>query len=307
MQDTSLHIERIPANRRLEAARLMAGPGADRGAGERFISAAERHGLSFDDFWGLSEGEGGPLKAAALLVPSAGGSVMTFISPLRAASLDQTARLLEEAALNAPGGSLLQTLLEPHETEAEAVFRKAGFRHVGDLLYLRRPWSSPPPTRPEWPEGMTVEPWREGMEDELVAALDRSYIDTLDCPELCGLRDTRDVVSSHRATGEFDPNLWWIIRCEGAPEGALLLNPCPAQGHTELVYLGLGPRLRGKRLGVKLLRFGLKALARRAHRTVLCAVDERNAPARRVYENEGFQEFARRTALVRPVPMSADH
>ncbi len=301
MPDTSLHIERIPENRRLEAARLMAGPSADRTSGERFLAAAERHGLLLDSFWGLAESSSGPLKLAALMVPSAGGSIMTFVSTVSEAEVVHAARLLEEAAHHPPQGVLLQALLEPKEIFAAAAFRQAGYVDVGELMYLKRPWTSPGPIHGELPSGVTVERWRAGLEDDLAAALDRTYIDTLDCPELCGLRETRDVIASHRATGEFDPSLWWLVRFEGEPEGALLLNPCPSQGHTELVYLGLGPRLRGKQLGVRLLRSGLSALSRRSHRTVLCAVDERNAPARQLYEREGFRPFARRTALVRPV------
>ena len=70
---------------------------------------------------------------------------------------------------------------------------------------------------PEGFEGVRVEAFRDGEDDEaLMAALERSYVDTLDCPELCGLREKRDVLDSHRSTGKFDPNLWWLVRLGGA-------------------------------------------------------------------------------------------
>jgi mycothiol synthase len=126
-------------------------------------------------------------------------------------------------------------------------------------------------------------------------------VETLDCPELCGLRETRDVLDSHRSAGRFDPALWWMVRREGKPAGALLLNPSPAQGHVELVYLGLAPELRGCGVARRLMLTGLSALAGRAERDVTLAVDTRNTPALRLYESLGFRPFARRTALVRPI------
>ena len=302
MPDTSIHIERIPANRRLEAARLMAGPKADRDSGARFLAATTRHGVELDEFWGLSDTPDGPLRAAALLTPAAGGAVMAFVSPFGAdVAVEDVGQLLDAAATANRAGSLMQALLESQEDRAADAFLGAGFTHVGDLLYMRRPWSAPGGVSSDWPPSVEVEPWRDGLEDELAAALERSYIDTLDCPELCGLRQTPDVVASHKATGKFDPHLWWLVRFRGAPAGALLLNPCPTQGHTELVYLGLGPELRGSGMGRSLVRFGLKALSKRRHRTVLCAVDSRNAPAKRLYEREGFSSFAQRRAFVRAV------
>lgn len=299
MANTTLHIERIPEKDRLEAARLLAGPGADRHAAQRFLNAAGVHGVSFEHLWGLRERPEGRILAVVLLVPSAGGTFMTFTSPVETEqAAARVALLLERACPEIGTRKLAQALLEPSEKLARDAFLRAGFKFVGELLYLRRDWK-PVDVSDAYPEGVSVTPWPEAPED-LAAALERSYIDTLDCPELCGLRDTADVIASHRATGRFDPALWWIVRHEGRPAGALLLNPCPAQDHTELVYLGLGPELRGRGVAGTLLRMGMSALAHRPHRTVLCAVDERNQPARKLYKREGFEEFSRRIALVRP-------
>ena len=75
-------------------------------------------------------------------------------------------------------------------------------------------------------------------------ALERSYVDTLDCPELCGLRVVDDVLESHRSVGVFDPGMWWLVMAEDEPEGCMLLSACPEQNAVELVYLGISPRLR---------------------------------------------------------------
>jgi len=283
----------------------MAGPGSDRRAAARFLSAAESHGIALDDFWGVADETNGPFRAAALLVLSSGSTVMAFASPVDgSASIESISRMIDRACEEVKTGKLAQTLLEIDEAAAQSAFERAGFVWVGDLLYLRRPWTKPEPMDGDWPTGVTIETWRQGDEEALATALERSYIDTQDCPELCGLRSTQDVIESHRATGVFDPALWWIVRANGAPAGVLLLNVAPDQDHTELVYLGLGPELRGRGLATRLLRHGLGAIALDKHRAMVCAVDARNGPARKLYSREGFHEFSRRRALVRPIGRS---
>ena len=300
--DTGEFMERIPAARLAEAGRVLAGPGADRASGERFLQAARAHGVPLDECWGASGEPGGAYRAVTLLVPSSGSTLMVYTSPVVSESgAARLGRLLDRACGAARGGAIAQALLEPEETAARGAYEQAGFLFVGELLYLRRPWSEPGEAPASWPEGVEVEAWREGMEADLAVALERSYEGTLDCPELCGLRRTEDVIASHRATGSFDPHLWWLVRDKGAPAGVVLLNPNPAQDHTELVYLGLAPSLRGRGLASGLLRMGLAALRGRKHRTALCAVDSRNAPAQALYRRAGFRPFARRVALVRPI------
>ena len=74
----------------------------------------------------------------------------------------------------------------------------------------------------------------------------RSYLDTLDCPALCGLRTTADVLESHKHAGAWDPAIWWIIQREGRPEGCMLLSETAEHDAVELVYIGLGPEARGE-------------------------------------------------------------
>jgi ribosomal protein S18 acetylase RimI-like enzyme len=139
-------------------------------------------------------------------------------------------------------------------------------------------------------------------EDVLLEALNHSYIDTLDCPELCGLRETRDVLASHRDTGEFDPRTWWVLFLKGQARGCALFSNCPELHSAELVYLGLAPDLRGRGLGRLMLSKGLDEL-RQQHPTwaMTLAVDHRNGPALRLYASLGFKPFGERVALVRPV------
>jgi ribosomal protein S18 acetylase RimI-like enzyme len=239
-------------------------------------------------------------------VISTGRTATTFTSaPTNSAEELELGAVIEALCGDLPGVVLAQTLLEPGEREARAAFVHAGFQWVGGLAYMRRAM----PKRGEfgefvdqaWPDGVVVRRTRPGDDALIMVAMERSYIETLDCPELCGLRDTADVLTSHRATGSFDPTLWWIVEIDGSAEGLMLFNPCPDQASVELVYLGLSPKARGRGLGARLLRMGLGHLAARREPTITCAVDERNEPALRLYRAHGFSEFAHRTALVRPV------
>lgn len=303
-------VERVEGElREAAAARLVqqaGGHGAD--AGRAFLAMAREHGIDVSNLWASRDRRDGAIRHVCLATSGAGRTLNFFVStPGNESESGELGEVIGRAIGGAGAGpSIAQALLDPSETLARRAFEAADFRPIATLSYLQG--RIPNPGRHTigstltLPRGVTLEPWAPSKEGEFCAALERSYIDTLDCPELCDLRTTRDVLASHLATGEHDPTLWWLVRHEGSPEGAMLLNPCPAQSQIELVYLGLGPRLRGLGLGRALLGYGIReAAARRPERLIVCAVDHRNAPALRLYESLGFRSFADRAALVRPV------
>lgn len=315
----------VTPERRLEAASLLVGRNRPDSldAGRRFLEGSRRHGIDIGNFW-VSLDAAGAYTQACLAVAAPGRTAMIFCStPAResdVAALSGAARSAcarAVARVDAPHtpSRLAQALLEPGETAVAQALVAAGFVRLAELSYLRlelarwkrRRTRDPGPESDAgpWPEGVTIQNVPHGAPTaehtrEMLAALRRSYIDTLDCPELCALREPEDVLESHRATGRFDPRLWWLVRQGGKPEGAMLFNVCPGQGHAELVYLGLGPGLRGKGLGARLMRLGLDNVAAMSPEpAVTCAVDNRNAPARRLYGQLGFEPFAQRLALVK--------
>jgi ribosomal protein S18 acetylase RimI-like enzyme len=227
---------------------------------------------------------------------------------------------------------LAQALVDPPGLELVAAFTAASFQQLGDLAYMRRSFvfETTPSRRPpaDWPAGIAVRSYAEltgahttgDIEQRFILALERSYIGTLDCPELCGVRSHDDVLASHRAVGQFDPRLWWLVTIDDRPEGCLLLNANRDGDSVELVYIGLGPDLRGKRLAERLMRFALDELSHvlrsgvgvagslklPMHGGITCAVDTRNAPALRLYARLGFSRFASRIPLIRALA-PADH
>ena len=179
---------------------------------------------------------------------------------------------------------------------------------LGDLAYLRRPLSMAGSIERgpdgDWPDGVGMR--RVGLLTEdgdlpaLRRALERTYVDTLDCPGLGSLRRTDDVIESHRCAGDFERAQWWLLEADGEPEGCVLLSPAFETRSLELVYMGIGPRLRGRGLGGRALRAALAKARGMPLDQVSCAVDLSNEPARALYARRGCTEFARRIAFVQP-------
>ena len=296
---TAFEAVRIPRELELSAAsRLVseaAGPRSQ--AARRLVTAAAMHGIDLSLMWGTvdraSDGRPVRVRQACLAVPGSGKTAAMVLSGPgtersghgeRVAALEAACRAMQEpGALGGRVVRLAQALPEPDEPWAVRAYLDAGFTKVGDLVYMRRPLSEPLDSAPgEWPDGITVRPVASLEADRgmLIEALDRSYQQTLDCPELCGLRETADVLESHRATGVFDHKIWWIAFRDSQPQGCILLARAPEHRSVELVYLGLSPELRGRGVGAGLLRLGLARIvgSAEAHH-IACAVDLRNTPA----------------------------
>lgn len=300
------------------AARLIGG-GAKPQAAKRMMSAAAVHGIDLSLMWGTVDRgpDGRPVRVreVCLGVPGAGKTVVLLLGePLARADMGHAERVacIESACVGMATlgtATLAQSLPDPAHAWAVGAFEDAGFTRVGELATMRRgvePVTSP--LESAWPAGVEVRvvQGRQGRPTDadrllLIEALNRTYIDTLDCPELCGLRATSDVLDSHLSTGEWDPRLWWIVLWNGAPHGCLLFNRVPEQSTVELVYLGLSPELRGRGVGKLLVALGLSTALRAAAVQVVCAVDLRNAPARKLYGRFGFREAGHRLAMVKPL------
>lgn len=317
---------RIPSEHTLlGAARLISDPsGPKQQAARRMVSAASMHGIDLSLMWGTVDrdqsGRVQSVREVCLAVPGSGRTAIMLLGdplqsgpmamtghPERVACAEAACEYLRTLIQDDRSVRLAQTLPEPKQEWAVRAFSDAGFSKVGDLAYMRRDMRLPGVEPPQsWPAGVEVRNIRGiGPADPdhaaLVRALDLSYEDTLDCPELCGLRDTRDVLESHRATGTWNARLWWLVMLDGEPNGCMLLNRIPDQGTVELVYLGLSRRLRGSGLGSRLLSLGIDAASRTDARSMTCAVDLRNTPAQKLYGRFGFKEFGRRVAMVRSI------
>lgn len=294
----------VPQDLRLDAAARLVCTGGrpDRAAGARFLQDAQRNAIPLDRFWAWVEPDGS-IESAVLAVRSPGRTALLFASrPVGFGRGEKIARTLQSAcrSLACEGVVIAQGLLEPGERAERKVFAQAKFDVLAHLGYLHRPLSDSPRTeRVVWPHGVSIETYAADNHDDFVRALDASYEETLDCPALTGIRCAEDILAGHRATGQFDPALWTLLRVDELPSGVLLLNPSQRLGTVELVYIGLAKPARGRGLGRLLLRHGLTQVSARPEQTMTLAVDEHNVPAIRLYYAAGFRRAFRRVALIR--------
>lgn len=308
-------------SQRLAAVRRLVSQSGDREASaRRLIAAASAHGIDLELLW-ASLSSAGTISQSCLAVLGAGRTAMTFLSEPspggdpnpavalaeRAACLDAACRELAHHPGKAGTGVMMaQGLPDPSESWSIDAYTRAGFLHVGNLSYLRRAISGfPAIPEPAWPDGITIAPFDRCFADDprhrLAELLARTYEGTLDCPELCGLRDPLDVADSHLATGTFDPSLWLIVFERGKAEGCVLLSRNPELRGVELVYFGFTPALRGKRLALPLLLYAVGRARAPSVLELTCAVDDRNEPAKRLYERAGMRRYSGRAAFVRPL------
>ncbi len=244
------------------------------------------------------------LVGAMVALESPGNSALVAIGAPRPGTVPQTVYLSCIQALQVAawqrGNKLLEVLVDEGDTRAahrNALLREAGFTPVTELIYLSR----------VVPERVTDDcplergQWLKYADDRIEmfhAALAASYAQSVDCPELTGLRSPVEVLLTHRAAGLFDPDGWWVVLAGGAPAGVVLVNLLPDRRTAELVYLGVAQLSRGTGLADALMARAF-ASARRCRATYLTlAVDARNTPARRLYARFNFTESMRRTAWI---------
>lgn len=181
----------------------------------------------------------------------------------------------------------IQLLAPESDPDAEEGLAQSGFARLTRLLYLRR-IVDPEETVLPAPPNLDFVVYDESRRADLQAVLERSYVGSLDCPELNGVRSMDDVVASHAGPGEFDPANWRLARQDGRWVGCLLLTPLAPQRALEVAYLAVVPEARGRGLGVELTRQAFRIALERAACEVVLAVDARNAPALAMYESQGF-------------------
>jgi mycothiol synthase len=286
--------------------RSMEEPGRS-GLVRALLSEADRGRLSLD---GLLEARAGNrLKGAVWAQLQAGGTVALWPPEVWP---DQPDTLLAELLAAAVDLSLtwpvrlIQALLETDSGPQADKFRRVGFTHLTDLLYLvseKKAFPSSPPTK-ESPSARThdelkFDSYEPSDHERLAQLVQRTYEHTQDCPSLNGIRDVDDVLGGYRSIGEFDPQRWLIARHHGRDVGCVLLADHPTAGQWELVYMGVTPEARGRGWGLEMTRHA-QWLARQAGRQrIVLAVDVANEPAIAIYAAAGFVSFDRRSVFLR--------
>jgi ribosomal protein S18 acetylase RimI-like enzyme len=273
---------------------------ATRDAVSEFLDAVKRQQLSATPTFALYAN--GQCIAAATAVRSPGRTALVFlgydntINPIAPLTKPLLSAITTEC-LDADT-RLLQSLIPPNSNELAIAFQNAGYRYLAELRYMEADVTRRPPV--ENPNThLTYINYSPDTAPQFIETLKQTYQDSKDCPGLDGVRDVRDVIVGHQHTGISHPaTLWFLALQNQKPVGTILLSKVIRRSALEVVYMGVVPNARGKRLSDSLLSMAFE-VARDSHaKSISLAVDETNTPARRAYDRWNFTEIARRRAWI---------
>lgn len=307
-------VVRVDPARTVDAMSALLGAGP--AAAARFVDQARSASIRLDLIWCVADAAG-RYRLAVLAVPSVGRTAMLVASHARDA---RDCASLGQAVVAACDGSradadLAQALVDPSLPLDVDSFEKGGLRRMATLDYLERALPrSGTLAAPAVPDGWTIEPpapasvldgadasaLGAACRAELIALLESTYVDTMDCPGLAGMRATSDVLDGHFGAGARRRH-WLVARRAGVAQGLCLLNASPDGSSAELAYFGVAPEARGRGIARALLAAGLHACSAARISTVTLALDARNLPAKKLYESQGFRRTISRVALVKPL------
>ncbi len=189
--------------------------------------------------------------------------------------------------LRARGAKLAQALVHPAELAHTVALTRCGFQHITGLQYLRHDLNLIPSAPPS--PDFRLQHCSADNERAFQHTLLRTYEGTLDCPELNGVRTIEEIIDGHRAQGIWRPETWWLASVDGAPAGVVMLTELADGDGWDLSYVGVVPEFRGRGLGQSLALHAMAAAKNRNALQLLVAVDQRNTPARHLYESLGFE------------------
>ncbi len=244
----------------------------------------------------------GKIVSAMLPVTSPGRTMLMLCPSAPSGKAAETgARLLIEPICRQAVGAgvqLAQALIEPTDSVLAAVFGDHGFMRMAELQYLQvMPASGIAP--PALPEGMRWVKYSEQTHEQFGRTVIASYQGSLDCPALNGLRSMEDILAGHKASGIFDPDAWHLLMEGDRPLGVLLLCDSLRNDAMELVYLGLLPAARGRKLGELMMKQAMATAGARGHGRLCLAVDARNTPALKLYYRHGMARIGSKLAMLR--------
>jgi len=262
---------------------------ASTGQGERVVLLAARQN---DVLLAAQVAQSLPGRAAVVWPPQFSPNANSHCESIAQQLFD---RLMPELA--ATGAHIAQALVAISDEESRRLFSLGGFTAAAELLYLAADVKPAASQRTDLP--FELESFAPAAESRLIRLIERTYVGTLDCPQIDGLRKTADVVAGYKSIGQFKPQRWQIVRHNGDDVGCLLVNVHPDVKHAEIVYVALVPEVRGRSWGLLLVQHAHRLAAEADCERVVLAVDAANQPALRLYAAGDFFQFDHRVVWVK--------
>lgn len=238
--------------------------------------------------WVSRDGRGVVAAVLAALLPGRGAVVWPPACRSSAAPDFHELMTALNQWLSDQGVRLAQCLLPTgYAARAEPLTRR-GFHYVTRLTDLHHYLDIPADDLGRR-ERLEYVSYAECDETEFEALLDRTYVGTLDCPEINGVRPAADAIAGYQGGDDFDAERWWLVRHRGTAVG-VVLTAATSPGAWELLYFGVVPEHRGHGFGREIVRKILFEAKASGAVELSLAVDYRNEPARQIYRRAGFDE-----------------
>src|SRR5438128_308372 len=165
----------------------------------------------------------GSLAGVQVCIPLAGKSGLFWLPQVEAGweGSDLGQHLVQSAVawVRQRGAKLAQAILHPSDVVRAVPLLRCGFHRITRLQYLRHELSDVAPL-PALPA--RLQPFSPNLESLFQQTLLRSYDDTLDCPELNGVRTVEEIIEGHRAQGIWRQELWWLAWVNDVPAGVVM-------------------------------------------------------------------------------------
>lgn len=270
------------------------------------LAASERGTLNLDHLI-LAEASGIPVGAGLVMLQADGiALVWPPVISCRAENEASVEDMLMQdicRRIDTAASRLGQCLLTPDDAVEATLLQRHGFEHAADMFFLARTLDPANDALGEVVSkemtGLTVEPYTPQNSGLFAEVVEATYHGSLDCPYLTGFRTAADAIASHKLSGVFDPSLWRLYSIDAEVAGVALVNDHPDQNAAELVYLGVVPGHRGKRLGRRMLQRAINESVARGRAAMFLAVDCENRFANALYADFAFVELARRQVMLR--------
>lgn len=212
---------------------------------------------------------------------------------------DLSCRLLRAMAsrLDAEGVLFTQCLLDPDDGAGGGILAEGGYPRITDLVLMRRALSRPGDSGDH--VGPTSVPYAQSRQHEFARVVEQTFIGSLDCPALAGVRSGEETLAMHRTAGPFDRQLWRLYRRGDKAVGVLLSVDHDRSGSREIMYLGIVSDERGRGLGRALVDDAATRALAAGRESLEVAVDSANRYALAVYRGAGFVEQRRMAVHLR--------
>lgn len=270
-----------------------------------------------------STGDSGHILAIGWALEQAGRTAYLYPPVLAGDAVAGTLLMTELCRrLDAAGILACQCLAQLDDPLLQATLLPHGFIDGGKMTGLLRDLAKPIPAPPR--RDVIAVPYEPQTRDRFAALLDQTYLDSFDFPELGLLRGGHNALDAHATMGT-DTQGWWMFHePSSATDVAVLLaadqpetsdpqslpdggQPSAAavdgdrRGSTELVYLGVAPKARGRGWGRWMVHTSLHQARARGRRWVLTSVIDVNVYAEKIYLSLGFTKQAESRVYLRLV------